>query len=560
MALAASQQQPAAAASSEFANLEGRVTDASGQPIPRAGLTLTSRSGGQGQLVYRTISGLDGAFSFPAIEPGTYSLLAERSGYQPSYFRAGVRETFSQIELAAGGRARINLRMRRSATISGRVLDADGDPVRSAQVRLLRRAFQPGFALTPLGGGLIMTDQSGRYAIPDLSPGAYYLCAGADGYDRAFLVFGLSALSEPRSMPTTSNVPGTYYANTYYPGVVDQASAKAIRVQHDDISNLDIILVKTQAFRVSGRVAGIAPGHPLEQCRVTLAQVGAPVSMTGPSLQGTTDQIGKDGTFDFGGAHFPPGEYYLAVTAFAGGRNLVLAREHLRLADRDIRNSVLALQPLVQLHGKFVVEGEPQTDFSRLPGVPPPTVTTRLGLSREGDANWGATSSNITSDGSFTIGEVAPGTYDVHVSGNPGGTWVKSIRFGSREAAGGVIDVTGASATEPIQVLLSHSMGAIDGMVRTKSGAPAAGSTVIILRIPLGKTSMLTGTDDNGEFTMPAAPGQYRLYAWEDLAEAQRYDPSLLKDHEGESVTVTLREGGRERVTLTAIPAGSEGQ
>ena len=148
--LAASQPQPVATASSEFAILDGRVTDASGQPIPKAGLTLTSRSGVQGQLVYRTISGLAGEFSFPTIEPGTYNLLAERSGYQRSNFRAGVRETFSAIELTAGGRARINLRMLRSATISGRVLDADGDPVRSAQVRLLRRAFQPGFALTSL--------------------------------------------------------------------------------------------------------------------------------------------------------------------------------------------------------------------------------------------------------------------------------------------------------------------------------------------------------------------------------------------------------------------------
>lgn len=406
-----------------------------------------------------------------------------------------------------------------------------------------------------------MTDQSGRYAIQDLTPGVYYLGAGAAAYDGAFLVFGLNAFSEPPSMPTiSSNVLGTYYANTYYPGVVDQASAKAIRVQHDDISNLDISLVKTQAFRVSGRVTGIAPGHPLDQCRVTLAPVGAPVSMNGPQFQGTTVQIGNDGTFDFGGARFPPGEYYLAVAAFAGRSNLVLARERLTIADRDVKNSVLPLQPLVQLHGKFVVEGEPQTDFSKLPGVPPPTVTTRLGLSFEGDATWGPTSSNIKSDGSFTIGEVAPGTYDVHVSGNPGGTWVKSIRLGSREAAGGVIDVTGASAAEPIQVLLSRSMGAIDGIVRTKSGAPAAGSTVIILSVPLGKTSALTGADANGEFTMPIAPGQYRIYAWEDLLEAQRYDPSLLKDHEGESVTVTIREGSSERVTLTAIPSGSDAQ
>jgi hypothetical protein len=135
---------------------------------------------------------------------------------------------------------------------------------------------------------------------------------------------------------------------------------------------------------------------------------------------------------------------------------------------------------------------------------------------------------------------------------------VKSIRLGSQEAVDGVIEITEASARESIQILLSRSMGEIGGGVKTTRGAPATGSTVIILGEPLGTTSALTGVGANGDFTTAVAPGKYRLYAWEDIQDAQQYDLSLLKEHEGESVAVVVKENGRERVSLTAIPTGSE--
>jgi len=101
-------------------------------------------------------------------------------------------------------------------------------------------------------------------------------------------------------------------------------------------------------------------------------------------------------------------------------------------------------------------------------------------------------------------------------------------------------------------------MGEIGGVVKTTRGAPATGSTVIILGEPLGTTTALTGAGANGDFSIQVAPGKYRLYAWEDSIQAQRYDLSLLKEFEGESVAVVVKENGRGRVSLTAIPAGSE--
>jgi hypothetical protein len=64
------------------------------------------------------------------------------------------------------------------------------------------------------------------------------------------------------------------------------------------------------------------------------------------------------------------------------------------------------------------------------------------------------------------------------------------------------------------------------------------------------------GVSGNGRFTLPyVQPGTYRLYAWEDLEEAQRYDPELMKKWEGNSVVVTVKENGSEQVTLRQIPS-----
>src|SRR5262249_47730226 len=137
---------------------------------------------------------------------------------------------------------------------------------------------------------------------------------------------------------------------------------------------------------------------------------------------------------------------------------------------------------LVNPQGKVVIEGERQTDFSALPGNPPPTKTMRVSLSFGNVTEW--TSGNISSDGAFSISDVPPGRYDVLVSGSPPGTFVKEIRLGSHVAVGGVVDVPDGGG-ESLQILLSRSMGEIRVAVKTAAGTPALTSTVLILSEPL---------------------------------------------------------------------------
>ena len=532
------------------ASIDGQVTGASGQPLRKAGLTL--RAAGPGGAVYTADSDAAGKFSFAGIKPGGYTLSAERPGYLRTLYRAGPYETFSTITVAAGEHRGINLTLDRAAAISGRVLDQDGDPVAKVSVRLLQRRYQSGPNL--MEGRSVYTDNAGRYEIPDLPPGQYYLSAGP-GYGAVFSILGQRVVNGPAPGETPE-----YYATTFYPNGRDQTAARPIQVLHDDMQGMDIRLLKTPAFRVRGKVVGTIPGHPLEQCRIALAPADPPSTpMMGIPFQGTAAMMAKDGSFEVPGQHFPPGDYFIIATSPGAGRGLVLARQPLTIGNQDIDNTVLNLQPLVELRGRVTIEGEPQTDFSSFPGVnPPPTVTMQISLSLMHGPKLNDIRTKIQSDGSFTLGDIAPGTYEVNVFGKPSGCWVKSIHIGSREALESGIDISGADRA-PLEITLSRTVGQIAGVVETDQGKPAARSTVTLFREPPGKESISSGVGENGEFTLQqVAPGTYRIYAWEDLETAQRYDPQLLDAYKSRSVRVTVRENGRERVTLSLIPSEAD--
>jgi hypothetical protein len=346
-----------------------------------------------------------------------------------------------------------------------------------------------------------------------------------------------------------------YYVNTFYPSGKDQTEAKAVQLLHDDVQGIDIHLLKTRAFRVSGRLGGFTPSHPLEEYRIVLTPVNSPLTM-GFESEGAFTQLAKDGSFDFMGTSFPPGDYFIMATLSSRPRRMVLVRQRLTIGDRDIDNAVLNFEPPVELHGKMAIEGEPQTDFSKFPGANlPPTVTTQVDFSLVNGPQLSDILSKIGGDGSFTMAEVPPGEYQVRVIGVPSGTWVKSIRLGSREAHQGRIEVNGASSADPLQITLSRSMGRIAGVVETDLGTPAGG-TIVVFSEPPGTGSMVSGVQENGQFFLPQlAPGTYRLYAFEDLETAQGRDPELLEAYESKSVRVTVKENGLEQVTLRLIPA-----
>ena len=534
------------------ASLDGYVTDAAGHPIRKAGVTLR---GGSPPSAYSTATDTDGSFAFSELNPGAYTLSVDRAGYIGKQYHTGPQETVSTITLAAGQDLKnVNLTLVRAVTISGTVLDEDGDPMAGAPVRLLQRKLssEPELALERTS----FTDSSGKYVFPDLPPGRHYVSAGPeDGHV-------LSALGMRANTGPALGRPAEYYANTWYPGATDRSGAGAIEAFHEDRAGIDIRLLKTPAFLVSGRVTGAVPAELVDQGPGQVVLIPAHHSDTRMnSYAGSRAHVAGDGAFDFRGERFPPGEYFLIASIASPGKRRLLASRRLTVG-ADTGDAVLNLEPLIDVHGHVAIEGEATANFGPRPGQPP-NVVMQVDLSPAivpmGPASLDVRST-IAPDGSFTLSGVAPGSYEVRTWVNPDKTWMKSMRLGSVEAVQGRIEITEASAATPLQLTLARSVGRIAGLVRDDRGNPAGGA-VTLFRDPCGPDSamMMSGVGSDGRLLLsPVAPGTYRVYAWEDIMDAQSYDPDLLKAWESSSVVVTVNENGSEEVTLKRIPSQLE--
>jgi hypothetical protein len=63
-----------------------------------------------------------------------------------------------------------------------------------------------------------------------------------------------------------------------------------------------------------------------------------------------------------------------------------------------------------------------------------------------------------------------------------------------------------------------------------------------------------TTADTMGHFSITGiAPGEYKLFAWEQIEESAYQDPEFLKPYESQGQAITIREGSRENAQLKVI-------
>jgi RNA polymerase sigma-70 factor (ECF subfamily) len=142
--------------------IAGRVLDASGNPVP-AGVDVIARAvGGRGwpsnpgdDSFAKTDA--DGRFTLTGIDDRPYHVEA---GGDPSDFIRGRTDG-----TVSAGATDVELRLERGASISGRLVDAKGEAMRSGWVQAER------------SGTPVLVDKDGRFTLRALKPGRYTLYA-----------------------------------------------------------------------------------------------------------------------------------------------------------------------------------------------------------------------------------------------------------------------------------------------------------------------------------------------------------------------------------------------
>lgn len=540
--------------------LEVTVSDArSKKPIAGARVMLLDEEEAE------ETTGADGVARFP-VAGGWTRVAATAKGYAPNQ---------GTTRVGRGERsARLTLTLQGGAALSGRVLDEQGQPVAGARVWPVdaANAWQQG-----AGDRLAVTSGTdGAFSIPVVAAGSWILFAKDDTHAQASTRPITVSGEEPTTgveivMPTAAALAGVVVDDKHAPVpyatvqlssdkwsadmVYRQAAAGAdgrfelkalprrsfkVRARSDDATSdavavdltgvaerKDLELVLSHGGTIAGVVVDSA-GEAVAEAEVSAmpdfmtAKAGATSWILAAGDTATTD---GDGHFVLHGLE--DGQYRLFAVRDAGGQRQAGERAGTvaKVGDQNVRLVVPSPGAVV---GKIVMES----------GGPPPSATITAGWEDR----------TTTTDGSFRLGELLPGTYDIRVSGSE---FAQVTRRDVVVAAGKEVDL-GTITVRPGRK--------VAGKVVDGKGAPVAGARVLMGHLLFGDGKRV-GPDDE---TLDQ-PGIRQAVTGADgaflILGASRTGGSLLADHgeRGRSVAIVVPAGKDDvaGLTLTLVGYGS---
>ena len=121
--------------------ISGRITvDGTGAPVADARVTIILVApSGLIRTPRQTTTGLDGVFQFDDVEPGGYRIGVQKRGFAPETQSPG--QAADQLVQVGPGQSvgGIDRRLSKGAVISGRIFDANGEPIPDVQMIAMRR-------------------------------------------------------------------------------------------------------------------------------------------------------------------------------------------------------------------------------------------------------------------------------------------------------------------------------------------------------------------------------------------------------------------------------------
>jgi Carboxypeptidase regulatory-like domain len=526
--------------------VEGMVLSGStGQPLTKAHVALVSVD--NPDRTYSVVTKADGGFLVKDVKSGRYRFSVAREGYVTQEY--GQRNT-NQANQAGSiltldpdrHLSEIIFRMVATAVLQGRILDSDGEPLAGARVEAMRHTYAQGQAnFTMAGTG--QTNDRGEYRIWGLQPGRYFISAV---YSVAFDPSGMMVTIRGTNPPLGQRQEESY-SRTYYPGTIDLLRAIPIKLgPGEERDHVDISMTMTPTVLVRGRV--VNPANPQGARGVSVELISRTQGAAFPLFNSavTNDDQGK---FEMRGV--VPGSSYVLACFWNDGSRQYSARQTLDVGNTDIDGVTLAIAPGVTLTGHAHSDAGGQIDLTAL----------RVSLnSREHLPTFGLSLAPVKADGTFSLGNVPEGAFDVYVLGLPDGVHLKSARINNQDTLESGLTIVRGQPLGTLALELGHSSTQIDGVVLDAEKLPISGAQIVLVpdgdlrtRMDFYKT---TTTDQMGRFhVVGVPPGAYKLYAWEDIEPGAYMDPEYLRPFESRARQLTIQDLRHYDAELTLIPA-----
>ena len=613
-------QRPAVQLPPGTATVEGIVTVlGTTNPVPGAAVEMRNAECGRtGGEALTATTGPDGKFSFKQVRTGNRCVGAAKSGgalAPVEYRQRGYKGRGLAIPIADNQHVQdIRLAMPPTGSISGRVLDSDGEPMGHARVNVMEAFYQDGRRrLYTLN--VVQTNDLGEFSLFWLPPGEYYVSAVAEDALRQNVTFSVSppgvgghrSDAMPPVVMRTNLADGGFtedvYKAVYYGGGPDPQRAQKIDVRPGTNSSVELSFAGAQSrsFHIRGRALNGVTGQPAEGAQIRLY----PRDWTATAIVPYA-RVDKSGNFDIAGVAAGSYALYAAGSTpdpnapsraqlqganaetiqqlIAQGINIgggipIGVYVPIEMGDQNLEGIAVNLLPGGSLTGEFIFEGSLATDIT-----PQQKSSFRVNLLRQPDipgaslagSSTGAIAANAV-DTSFRIQNIYPGDFRVMVSpfmnsfswslpavpSDPiGSIFVRSIRFGNVDVLNDGLRLASNTPDQRLQIVLAAG-GKLAGLVANERNEPMANVKVALVpdfayrqRDDLYRSAV---TDASGNFNMQAIPpGDYRVFAWEDIADGGWQDADILRNVEGRGKPVRITQSGQTAVELVAIPRGSQ--
>ena len=538
-----SHAQEAALGPGAKCSIEGEVVKAgNGEPLKKARVTLRKAEGRDQPNT--TATDTDGRFVLKDIEPGRYQLWVERNGYvRQEYGQRNPNRPGTTLTLQKGQRVRdVLFRLVPSAVIVGRVVDEDQEPLPSVQVQALRYRYVQGKQKTVFVAGA-STNDLGEYRLYGLAPGRYFLSAT---YRPGTMFYGSSVVVRRGDSEADEG-----YAPTYYPGTNDVARATSLELRAgEEVGGMDFTLLPTRTVRVRGRVLNAVTGGTGRGATVMLTPRERSYNFF--LSRNETSVEDAQGTFELRGV--TPGSYTITAMWWEDGKSYA-ARQPLDVGKADAQGINLVIAPGIDLSGRLLIEGKADI----------PLADMGIHLSPSEDSmGMGGAGAKVKSDGTFLLQNVADDAYRIFVENLPPDYYLKAATLGPENVLEKGLDIRHGQDLSRLELVVSSAGGRIEGQALTEEQLPATGCIVALIPEPRYRSQTAffksSTTDQFGHFTLRGIPpGEYKLFAWDDIEPGAYQNPDFLRPYEQKGKSVHVDEGGRVTIELRLIRGtGSE--
>jgi len=505
------------------ASVRGRVLATDGRPLPSTRVIAASAAGLPPRV---TTTDQSGRYDFANLPAGPFRIVAVKPGYR------GIDASSRSLDVAAGDRIdRVDLALERWSALGGHVLDENGEPVQSANVRLLQVRYEAGRRRLVGVAGPRQTDDLGAYRLANVAPGQYIVSADVGDVSSA-------------------DLPG--YTRSYFPGTAAAGEAQFVLIRAgQEAGSVDFALTQGRTARIMGQMLD-ASGRGTTGGAVSLAP--SQHSSAATNLVAGA-RILPDGRFEF--PSVAPGDYVIQAYRDRMGQFTEGDFGALRVtvADADVSGLVLQMSKGSTVTGYVTFDSY---DRSRQP----PRDTVRV-TAAPVDPDLSATavaSDGMSPDGSFQLRGLN-GPRRLELANVPPGWTLQQVLIDG-------VDVTDRplpfgndeQSLANVNVVLTDRLSEVAGSVADRNGRPGSSPVVIIFAddrdrwYPASRFIRRTTAGADGSFSVKGLPsGTYYAVAPaatpSDGADAWQ-DPQFLESLQPGASVITVTSGQRLTINL----------